>query len=119
VQALDGGKTQRAQHDEQLVEDAVQVDGRGTVERIEAVERAVVIVEVRDEDGIPAQPAHGVEVEAHGRKRVAVTAERIFDDGVEGDGRAFAFEDIAGVQDAGDFQGHKQATNRTRLGSAP
>ena len=106
VQPLDGRKTQCTDHREQFVEDAVQVDGRGAVEHIEAVERAVVIVEVRDEDGIPAQPAHGIEVETHGRKRMAVAAERVFDDGVEGDGRAFAFEDIAGVQDAGDFQGH-------------
>ena len=106
MQALDGRKSQRTDHREQFVKDTVQVDGRVAVEHIEAVERAVVIVEVRDEDGIPAQPAHGIEVEAHGRKRVAIAAERVFDDGVEGDGRAFAFEDIAGVQDAGDFQGH-------------
>ncbi|MNT50607.1 hypothetical protein D3C72_1875340 [compost metagenome] len=109
LQALHLCKTQRAQHREQFVEDAVQVDGRGAVQHIKAVERAVVVVEVRDEDGIPAQPAHGIEVEAHGRKRVAVAAERIFNDGIKGDGRAFAFEDIAGVQDAGDFQGHVEA----------
>jgi hypothetical protein len=43
---------------------------------------------------------------------VAVAAEWIFDDGIEGDGGAFAFEDIAGVQDAGDFQGHGGKLNK-------
>jgi hypothetical protein len=66
----------------------------------------VVVVEVRDEDGIETLPPDLFVVEAYGWEGVAVAAERILEDGIEGDARAFAFEEVAGVQDPGNMKRH-------------
>jgi hypothetical protein len=44
-------------------------------------------------------------VETDVGKSVAVAAERIFEDRIEGDARAAAFEHVAGVEDTRDGQG--------------
>jgi hypothetical protein len=112
LQPLHVGKAELAHHVEQFVEDAIDVDRRRAVEQVQALERAVVVVEMRDEDGVEAQLADLCVVEAHVGKGVAVAAERVLEDRIEGDAPAFALEHVAGVQDARDRQcgrGHAQS----------
>jgi hypothetical protein len=56
-----------AHHVEQFVEQAVDVDRRRAVQQVEALERAVVVVEVGDEDGVETLAAGSARVvETHG-----------------------------------------------------
>jgi hypothetical protein len=114
-----------AHHVEQRVEDAVDIQGRRAVEQIEAVERAVIVMEMRDEDRVEPLAADRRDIEAHVRKRMAVAAERVLEDGVEGDRRALAREYVPRMQDARNGQAWRRhwspleaAFYRARFGPA-
>ena len=68
----------------------------------------MIVVIVRDEDGRELQLLDLLIIESDVRKRMAVPAERILEDGIKRDLSAFAFENVTGVQDSGDLEGHQQ-----------
>ena len=73
---------------------------------IEAVKRAVIVMKMRNEHGIEARSADLLVVKPDVGERVAIAAERIFENRVESDQRAIAFKDVAGVKNPGYFQRH-------------
>jgi hypothetical protein len=100
LQAMHPGEAELAHHVEQLVEDAVDMERRGALQQVQALERAVVVVEVRNEHRVEAFAADPFVVESHVGEGMAVAAERVLENGIERDARAATLEHIARVQNS-------------------
>jgi hypothetical protein len=89
------------QRGEKAIE-AINEDRRLAIEQIQAFERAMIVVKVRNENCRELELADPIALETHVRKSVTVSAERIFEDGIEREARSSTFEEIARMEDARD-----------------